>query len=80
MFASSSRASSTLSSSRVSSVTDSECELRTGTRAHVTAILMLSSPRILRVSNIILRSSSVWSSPSGKFPAPPSTLNAMWCG
>ena len=23
---------------------------------------------------------SVWSSPSGKFPAPPSTLNAMWCG
>jgi aspartate-semialdehyde dehydrogenase len=34
----------------------------------------------VRVSNIILRSSSVWSSPSAKLPAPPSTLNAIVCG
>ena len=46
----------------------------------VTEIPIDSSPRILRVSNIILRSSSVWSSPSGNDPAPPSTLNAIWCG
>ena len=49
-------------------------------RAHVTESPISGASRILRVSNIILRSSSVWSSPSGKFPAPPSTLNAMWCG
>ena len=61
-------------------VTDSECELMTGTRAQVTLIAIDSSPRILRVSNIILRSSSVWSSPSAKLPAPPSTLNAIGCG
>ena len=55
-------------------------ELRTGTRAHVTLMAIDSSPRILRVSNIILRSSSVWSSPSAKLPAPPRTLNAIGCG
>jgi hypothetical protein len=49
-------------------------------RAHVTETRMSSSPRILHVSNIILRSSSVWSSPSAKLPAPPSTLNAIGYG
>ena len=71
---------STLRSSRVSRSPTPSASCAPGTRAQVTAILMLSSPRILRVSNIILRSSSVWSSPSTKLPAPPSTLNAMWCG
>ncbi len=80
MPSSSARASSTDSGSRVCSVTDSEWQLRTGTRAQVTLIAIDSSPRILRVSNIILRSSSVWSSPSAKLPAPPRTLNAIGCG
>src|SRR5437763_603511 len=50
------------------------------TRTQVTATPIDSSSRILRVSNIILRSSSVWSSPSAKFPAAPITLKAIGCG
>ncbi len=56
---SSARASSALRSSRVSTLTAIECPTRTGTRAQVTDTRMSSSPRILHVSNIILRSSSV---------------------
>ena len=56
---SSSRACSAESGSRVWMLTASACPIRTGTRTHVTATPIDSSSRILRVSNIILRSSSV---------------------
>ena len=73
-------ASSADSGSRVWMLTASEWPVLTGTRTQVTATPIDSSSRILRVSNIILRSSSVWSSPSAKLPAAPITLNAIGSG
>jgi hypothetical protein len=46
----------------------------------VTATPIDSSSRILRVSNIILRSSSVWSSPAANEPAAPITLKPIGSG
>ena len=43
--------------------------MTTGTRTQVALTRISASPRILRVSLISLRSSSVWSSPAGKLPA-----------
>ena len=68
------------SGSRVSTLTDSEWPVTTGTRTQVALTRIPSSPRILRVSLISLRSSSVWSSPSAKLPAWGRTLKAIWCG
>src|ERR1700733_100053 len=76
----SSRTSSGVIGSRVCTLTASEWQIRTGTRTHVTATPIDSSSGILRVSNIILRSSSVWSSPSTKFPAAAITLKAIGSG
>ncbi|MEZ5077000.1 MAG: hypothetical protein R2725_06125 [Solirubrobacterales bacterium] len=43
--------------------------MTTGTRTQVALTLISRSPKILRVSLISLRSSSVWSSPGAKLPA-----------
>jgi hypothetical protein len=52
----------------------------TGTLTQVALTRIEGSPRIFRVSLISFRSSSVWSSPSGKLPACGRTLKAIWCG
>ena len=76
--ASSSRARSGESASRVCTLTASEWPLTTGTRTQVALTRIEGSPRILRVSLISLRSSSVWSSPAAKLPAWGSALKAIW--
>ncbi len=53
----------------VSTLTASEWPVTTGTRMQVAETRIDWSPRILRVSLISLRSSSVWSSPAAKLPA-----------
>ena len=75
---SSSRASSAESGSAVCTLTASEWPVWTGTRTQVALTAISPSPRILRVSLISLRSSSVWSSPAAKLPACGSALNAIW--